>query len=343
MSKLVYSRKELFANHDYVRPQVEAGYLLHGGFDAEGCYLSPRTKGRWPAVKAWSEALEARGWPLIDATTRLLSRGAYPNFKQQKLLLDWGMGQTLWNSLTLTGVIEARGEYIAHVECPDFQTIIADDISATCTGHLGKGLLTAHGFDEAGDRLRGEGGHDTMWFAVRDLLFGKNAYPLPEEPGRISRPEPDRLIPQIPPPHEQLVLLLMNVLMIEVRAESAFRFYIELAREPALFRDRRADADHAAELIERIRQDEQIHVAYLQTTVSELRSFTFKTPSNERTAGKDFIDSIWEGLVRYHSVTVLQQQREMTRTSIVERLAKLRDGPQRIAAFDALEQLKPQT
>ena len=135
----------------------------------------------------------------------------------------------------------------------------------------------------------------------------------------------------------------MNVLMIEVRAESAFRFYIELAREPALFRDRRADADHAAELIERIRQDEQIHVAYLQTTVSELRSFTFKTPSNERTAGKDFIDSIWEGLVRYHSVTVLQQQREMTRTSIVERLAKLRDGPQRIAAFDALEQLKPQT
>ena len=337
MSTPVYSREQLFADHDYVRPQMEAGYRLHGGFDAQGSYRSPRTKVRWPAVKAWGQALEERGWPLIDATTRLLSRGAYPNFPQQKFLLDQGMGQTLWNSLTITGVIEARGAFIAQMECPDFQSIIAEDVSATCTGHLGKGLLTAHGFDEAGDPARGEGGHDTMWFAVRDLLFGKNAYPLPEEPGRLARPEAGRLMPQVPPEHEQLMLLLMNVLMIEVRAESAFRFYIELAREPALFRDRRADADHAAVLIERIREDERIHVAYLQAAVSELRSFTFKTPEGGSISGKDFIDPVWNGLVHYHSVTVLQHQRDITRAAIADRLGRLPDGSRRIADFDALE------
>ena len=337
MTQLVYSREELLSNHDYVRPQEEAGYRLHGGFDAEGQYRSPRTRLRWPAVRAWAGALEERGFPLVDATTRLLSRGAYPNQAQQKFLLDAGMGQTLWNSLTITGVVEARGGFLAQMDCPDFQTIIAQNITDTCTGHLGRGLLNAHGHDEAGDRERGEGGHDTMWFAVRDLLFGKDAYPSPEEPGRLARPEPGRLMPQVPPEHEQLILLLMNVLMIEVRAESAFRFYIDLARDPALFRDRRAEADHAAVLIERIREDEQIHVAYLQAAVSELRSFTFKSGTGAPVAGRDFIDPVWNGLVRYHSVTVLEQQRDMTRTAIVERLGALPDGEKRIAAFDALE------
>ena len=337
MSQLVCSPEELCADHDYARQQMEAGYRLHGGFDKDGRYRSPRPRVRWPAVKAWGEALEARGWPLIDATTRLLSCGAYPNFAQQKLLLQQGMGQTLWNSLTITGVIEARGGFIATMECPDFQAIIEEDISATCTGHLGKGLLRAHGLDEAGDRARGEGGHDTMWFAVRDLLFGKDAYPLPAEPARLARPETGRVLPQVPAEYEPLMLLLMNVLMIEVRAEAAFRFYIDLAREPTLFTGRRADADHAAVLIERIREDERIHVAYLQAAVSELRSFTFKGVDGTRVAGKDFIDPVWNGLVHFHSVTALEQQRQATRTALVERLGSLPDGPRRIAAFDALE------
>ncbi len=337
MNKLEYSAEELLAHDDWVRPQAESGYLLHGGFDAVGRYRSPRNKGRWPAVRAWVEALAARGWPLVDATTRLLSRGAYPNARQQAFLLDRGMGQTVWNSLTDIGVIEARGGFLAQIECPDFQTVIEDDLSATCIGHLGRGLLVAHGLDEAGDPARGEGGHDSMWFAVRDLLLGKDAYPMPEAPRRAGRLEANQLMPRLPLAHEQLMLMLMNVLMIEVRAESTFRFYIELAREPALFRQRRAQADHAATLIERIRQDEQIHVAYLQTAVSELRSFTFKGMDGSRIAGKDLIDPVWTGMVQYHSVTVLQQQRGATRAAIVERLGELPDAAQCIAAFDVLE------
>lgn len=49
-ARLRYSRDEIMSSHDYVRPHEEAGYRLHGGFTADGVYVSPRTKLRWPAV-----------------------------------------------------------------------------------------------------------------------------------------------------------------------------------------------------------------------------------------------------------------------------------------------------
>jgi hypothetical protein len=338
MTQLVYSETELFAEHPYARPQIEAGYRLHGGFDEDGRYLSPRTFRRGPAVEAWRAELARRGFPLIDATTRLLQRGNYPSFEQQRLLLDLGLGQTLWNSLTRTGVIEARGLAFTEFVPPDFQAIIEDDISTTCTGHLGKGLLKAHGFDEGGRRSIGEGGHDTMWFAVRDLLFGKDAYPMPEIPENIARPELGRLMPLIPLPYEQLTLMLMNVLMIEIRAEAFFRFCVRVMRAPELFTVRREAAEHAADLVERIRQDEAIHVAYLQTTISELRSFTFRAENGERLAGETFIDPVWNGMVRWHSVTTLDFVRNQVRDAVAARLAALPDGVGRLAFFDSLEQ-----
>jgi hypothetical protein len=338
MTKLVYSEAELFAEHPYARPQIEAGDRLHGGFDAAGAYLSPRTLNRWPAVRAWQAALQERGQPLIDATTRLLQRGAYPSFEQQKMLLDLGLGETLWNSLTVAGVIEARGLRLAEFEPPSLQDIVVEDISATCTGHLGKGLLKAHGYDEGGRPEWGEGGHDVMWFAVRDLLFGKDAYPLPQIPESIARPELGRLMPQIPLAHEQLILMLMNVLMIEIRAEAFFAFNIRVMRSPDLFRDRRAAAEHAADLVERIRADEAIHVAYLQTAVSEMRSFTYRAENGRTIPGKAFIDPIWNGMVHWHSVTTLDHARAQAREQIAQRLLALPDGPARLAAFDGLEQ-----
>ena len=153
MAKLSYTRDELMASHDYARPHERAGYKLHGGFLADGTYESPRVLNRWPAVKAWQEQLTAKGWPLIDATVQLLKRGNYPNIPQERFLLGHGIGQPLWNSLTITGVIEAKGRVLCDLEAPDFQQIIVDDISQTCTGHLHKGLLYAHGADEGADEV----------------------------------------------------------------------------------------------------------------------------------------------------------------------------------------------
>ncbi len=338
MSKLVYTRAEIMADHAYARPHVEAGYRLHGGFDAAGTYISPRTQHRWPAVRAWQEQVTRRGFPLIDASVRLLKRGAYPNAEQQKLLLGNGLGETLWNSLTITGVIEARGKALCDAEAPDFQKIIVEDISATATGHLNKGLLYAHGLDEGGNREGGEGGHDDMWFAVRDALFGKNAYPLPEVPASIGRPEIGRLMPQVDKAYEDWILLLMNVLMIEVRAESFFSFCVDIMRSPDVFRDRRAAADHAAEIVERIRTDEAIHVAYLQAFVSEMRSFTIRTLDGKQITGASMIDPIWEGMIHWHSVTQADFGRQQSRDAIEARMAKLPAGRELLARFDSLEQ-----
>jgi len=337
VTKLVYTQDELMAEHPYARPQIEAGYRLHGGFDAAGTYVSPRTLIRWRAVKAWQAALTAKGWPLIDATIKLLERGNYPSFPQQRLLLGWGLGNTLWNALTITGVIEARGKRLVEFRAPDFQTVIEEDLTETATGHLAKGLLVAHGLDEGGNPATGEGGHDVMWFALRDILFGKNAYPDPVVPESIARPELGRLMPALPLAIEQTMLLLMNVLMIEVRAESFFTFCQRVMRDPALFRDRRAEAEHAAELVERIRTDEAIHVAYLQTTISEMRSFTFMGEDGRRIAGKDLIDRIWAGMVQWHAVTTYQHGRDQTRATINSLLGPSGEGRRRLAEFDALE------
>lgn len=337
MTKLVYTEAELLAEHAYARPQIEAGYRLHGGFDAAGTYISPRTRERWPAVRAWQAALAARGFPLIDASTRLLRRGNYPSFEQQKLLLDLGLGQTLWNALTITGFVEARGRRLAEFLPPEFHLIVDEDIFGTATGHLGSGLFKAHGFDEGGRPESGEGGHDTMWFAVRDLLFGEDAYPLPVVPESLARPELGRLMPQIPLPYEQTILMLMNVLMIEIRAEAFFSFCTRVMRSHDLFGERRAAAEQAAVLVERIRQDEAIHVAYLQTTVSELRSFTFRTADGGRVMGKAFIDPIWNGMVHWHAVTTPEHSRTQTREAIAAQLLAAPNGAKRLAVFDALE------
>ena len=332
---LVYTREELLAEHAYARPLEIAGYRLHGGFDARGDYVPPRTLHRWPAVRAWQRALRARGYPLIEATTRLLEAGPYPNYAQQKLLLQHGLGQTLWNSLTITGVIEARGRLLIDLPAPDFQRVLVEDVSDTAIGHLRKGLLTAHGMDEGGDPRVRLGAHDEMWFAIRDLLFGKNAYPLPEVPANIARPEGARLAPALPLPHEQMLSLLMNVLMIEVRAENAFDFVQRILSDPELFPDKRAEAELASALVDRIRADEAIHVAYLQLVLSEMRSFTFRADDGRHVPGSDVVDPMWATLVHWHAVENPRLARAQMREVLHERIRAHPDGARLVPEFEA--------
>ncbi|MBL6854431.1 MAG: hypothetical protein ISS15_03055 [Alphaproteobacteria bacterium] len=337
MAKLSYTRDEILADHDYASPQIEDGYRLHGGFDGKGNYISPRTLNRWPAVEAWQEALKARGGTIIDASRRLLKRGPYPTADQQKFLLGHGFDETLWNSLTVTGIIEARGAMLAQADAPDFQKIVVEDIAETCLGHLNKGLLAAHGYDEGGQKALGIGGHDDMWFAVRDALFGKNAYPIPEVPASISRPETGRRIPEVPEKYEQWILLLMNVLMIEVKAESFFSFCQSVMRDPENFADRRAAANHAADLVERIRTDEAIHVAYLATVISELHGLTIKTVDGKIIPGATIIDPVWNQMIEWHAVTQANFGREQSREAIIGRLKVKPNGAALAASFDRLE------
>ncbi len=226
---------------------------------------------------------------------------------------------------------------LAQAVAPDFQDIVVEDVSDKAIGHLNKGLLAAHGHDEGGRKAQGVGGHDDMWFAERDALFGKNAYPIPEVPPSIGRPETERRMPQIPKEHEDWILLLMNVLMIEVKAESFFSFCQRIMRDPANFRDRRAAADHAAELVERIRTDEAIHVAYLATAISELRSLTIKAVGGKQVRGQEIIDPVWNQMIEWHAVTSADFARNQSRDNILARLKTKPNGPALAATFDSLE------
>ncbi len=337
MTALVYSREQILSNHAYATPHEAAGYRLHGGFDEDGAYHSPKTLHRWPAVRAWQAQLKGRDWPLIDASQSLLSHGTFPNLEQQALLLKHGLGQTFWNALTITGTIEARGQALCEFPAPDWQDVVVEDISETCTGHLAKGLLYAHGADEGGDpAIPDVGAHDAMWFAARDLVFGKDAYPLCEIPDSIARPDTTPPFPELPEAQGGLLSLLANVLMIELRAEAFFAFSCAVFRHRDTFPGLNDQCELAAQMVERIRIDEAIHTAYLQTTISELRSFNLKTLDGSTVPGHELIDPFWDDVVRWHATTVFEENAKRSRATLVPQIQALPDGEAVLAEFEAL-------
>ena len=334
--QLRYTSREILAEHPYARSNMFDGSKLHGGYDESGKYISPRTLHRWPAINAWRQAFIDRGGELIDASTRILKAEHYPNHAQMKFLLDHGVTLPLWNSLTTTGIIEGRGKMLAAIQAPDFQALIEDDISETATAHLNKGLFVAHGLDEGGAEGSDIGAHDKMWYVARDLVLGKNAHPIPaiaERAGRTGATE--REMPLLPEVHEGLIKQLMNLLMIEIRAERGFIFNAGIMRDKSLFTDRRERAEQAATIIDQIRQDEASHVAYLQLFISELRSFGFKT-ENGRVEGKDIVDPVWAKVVEWNANDVPRTQQRNQRALIVECLSELDDGEALVRSFDAL-------
>ena len=319
---LRFPREALLRSHDYARPHVVAGHRLHGGFDAEGRYVSPRTLVRGPAVAAWTEALRARGGDLLPADASLLAGVRAPNEAQGRLLLREGLGQTFWNQLTVTGKVEARGRVLRDLPLPSLADAVHEDASEWAIGHLDRGLLEAHGLDEGGEPERGIGGHDVMWFALRDLAFGPVDYPDAEVPERLGRDDdPEPRVPAIPHAIERTITFLMNLLVIEFRAELAFSFTEAMLRDPDLFRERRPQALEAAEVVGRIRADEEIHVASLRLYLGELRHATFRTRDGGALPGADVIDPLWTQLAHWATVEqprlVAAQQRGIYRQRVL--------------------------
>lgn len=337
--QLSYSDEEILADHDYARPHVVDGHRLHGGFDAEGRYLPPRTLRRPEAVESWRAALRERGGEPLEIGLDLLAGPRYPNFAQQKLLLQHGLGETLWNTLTNIGRTEARGAMLAFLPAPSFDGIVAGaDTSEMTLGHLGP-LFVAHGRDEGGLPSLGIGGHDQMWFVARDLAFGRQCYPLPPELGR-ARPgagEGARPMTELPPQVAELLRMLMGLLMIEIRAFLGFEQTERLLRDPGLFPDRRAQADEAAEIVARIRVDERVHVAYLCNLFGELRHATIRCTDGSKKPGAEIIDPAWRRQVHLSKEVLAGAQREEMRRVIERRVAAHPDAARLREELSALE------
>ena len=305
MAQLLYNESELMRDHAYAQPHTADGRRMHGGFLDDGRYQPPRALVREPALAAWIAALRKRGGELLDANSSLLSGARVPNVEQHRLLLRHGLSQTFWNGLTITGKIEGRGRMLAEMQFPDLQPVIVEDISQMGIGHLNRGLLKAHGLDEGGLPAQGIGGHDVMWFVARDMVLGGHAFPDVEPPESISRPEAGkRWMQELAMPYEGMVSFLMNLLLIEFRAEIGFASTQAVLRTPGLFAATASDAaaQEAAEIIGRIRIDEEIHVASLRLYLGELRSVTFKTEHGGAVPGYVLVDRFWKGLVQWATV-----------------------------------------
>ena len=352
--QLVFDEEELLASHAYIEPLVVGGERYHGGFVSDGTYVSPRTRNRWPAIRAWQDRVRTESdMELIDCPGDLFAE-FYPNLDQTKYLLAEGVRDPVIQILTQIGTVEGFGSVIRHVELHDLQRQFVEDITGTATAHLNKGLYEAHARDESG--YEEEGGHQQMWYAVRDLAFEN---PEVGDPLQMAMQaftgggaggqamlgmakalgSGQRIVPQIDVQLETAITRMTGLLLIELLAFNTFKWAAQLVGDPHLC----ANTDQAAALVGYIRSDEEPHVGYLRTTLTEMRARTFVGTEGQRLPGTDVIDACWNYSIR--QMFGLGGKRADRREMILGLLDQSLDGhPRRtaiLAGFHDLETPDP--
>jgi len=324
--RLQYAKEEILAEPGYASRNRYEGRDFHGGFDAAGKYMPPRSLHRPQAIAAWTSVIAAAGEPTEVVRMSEVDRVFFPSVGQAKLLLRSGARDAMTRMLTLIGVTEGFGnDGIRALPQLDPRQLYVEPMDETCVGHLWKGLFEAHGNDEAG---RGEeAGHDEMWYAIRDASLGHPTItpdmfenlPIAPPPGysgpakaapqalRVSSLTSQLFPDQLDPMFEITLTALTQILVIELMAFSTFAW----ARD--VLGDGRCSAapEFAAGMIDCIQADEAIHVAYLQCALAETRMRTLRSTAGGTLPGNVVIDAIarkvvtdntggrWERMNRY--------------------------------------------
>lgn len=303
--RLEYTYDEIMAEGEYASRLRHAGMLLHGGLDAGGSYVPPRTRHRLAAIAAWTAQLAAAGHPTRVIDLAQLDLQFFPNVAQTKLLLRHGARGAMTRILTLVGVTEGFGnDGIRLFPRMPLEQFFVEPIDGTCLAHLARGLFDAHGYDEAG--CGDEAGHDRMWFAIRDAALDHPpvtvdmfenlpiapppgyAGPAKASPEAIGTREMTFLFPSVPPLLEALLTMMTQLLIIELFAYGTFAWAREVLADPACS----AAPDLAPRMVSYIQQDEDIHVAYLQCALAEARARTFLGTDGTRIRGRTVVDAI---------------------------------------------------
>jgi hypothetical protein len=335
-----WSFDELLEPDPVAEPLIAGGVRCHGGFDADGTYISPRTKNRWPAIRAWQDQRhEQFATPLLDIALDTWP-GAYPNVAQAKFLVREGVPEPIIARLTQIGTVEGFGSMIRYSPIPDLQRCFVEDVRGTATWHLGRGLYEAHARDEAG--YKSEGGHKQMWFAARDIAF---EHPLTEDQTQVmtdrlfgyggaagSGTSAEPLFPDVDQSLELLIQSMARLLLIEISAYHVFAWAEEVLADADLV----AGDGEASRLVSHIRTDEAPHVEYLKTTLSEMRDRTFVAESGRHIAGTEVVGQIWDR-ARAESVGMRHQANvRLVRREIEHCLEGRARGKDILAEFDAL-------
>jgi hypothetical protein len=297
--QVVFTEQELLLDHEIAGPLVEGGVRCHGGFAADGTYVSPRTRHRVPAIEAWqARHRELFGTDLLEVPLDTWPPH-FPSEAQARHLIGAGVPEPLIATLTRIGTVEGFGANIRFLQPGDLQRHFVEDVAGTATAHLGRGLFEAHGRDEAG--WEEEAGHRDMWFAARDIAFESPTAKVDIEamlarmgfgqagtPGGmdLSRALPDDVDPNL----ELIATLMIKVLLIEVQAYHTFAWAESWLSDPDLV----AGDGRAAELVSYIRADETPHVGYLATALTEMRDRTWVGATGRRHAGSEMVGILWD-------------------------------------------------
>jgi hypothetical protein len=353
--QLSYDPEELLASHAYEEPLVLGGRRMHGGFDATGTYVSPRTLHRWPAIRAWQAQLEkdSGGMPLLDCPSDFFAE-FYPNVEQTTYLLSEGVHTPLAHVLTHIGTIEGFGSIIRFVELGDLQSRFVEPLEGTATDHLNRGLYEAHARDESG--FEDEGGHQQMWYLVRDLALDDPDVGDPlaltmktmsadGDGGEVmasmakSLGMGDRVVPEIDFGLESAITRMTGLLLIELLAANTFNWAEQVVGNERYC----SNAAEAARLVGYIRADEAPHVEYLRTTLTEMRARTFIGEDGRHVTGTTVIDACWDYSMRaMFGIGGKRQGNRKLFLSVIE--AQLEGHPRRhdiLSSFHDLETPDP--
>lgn len=348
-AKLDYTRDELLAEHAYARRIERDGIRFHGGLDAAGAYLSPRSLHRTGAIAAWSDALAEAGKP-TEAMRFDKLQEFFPTVAQAKLLLRSGAHGAMTRILTLIGITEGFGnDGLGALPPVDFRSHFVESIDGSALAHVFGGLLEAHGADEAGQG--DEAGHDSMWYAIRDAALGHpkitpdmyENLPIAPPPGYSGPAKAaedsmgpgdlvQRLFPALDPLVEIELSVFTQLLFIELVAYGTFAWAHEVLSDPACS----AAPEFAPWMVDCIRQDEGIHVGYLQCVLSETRARTLRTADGGTIPGATVVDAIRDKIVKTQTGNRRSKLLNFRMGQIREDLAAHKDGAKILAEFEKL-------
>jgi hypothetical protein len=339
--QLEYTQDELLASHAVVEPLFAGGVRCHGGFDADGRYVSPRTRNRVPAIDAWqAHHVATFGTEILHVPLDTWPEH-FPNVAQARYLIGAGVPEPLIATLTRIGTVEGFGANIRFLHTGDLQPRFEEDVRGTAIAHLDRGLFEAHGRDEAG--WSEEAGHRDMWFAARDIAFESPTAKIDIE-GMLARmgfgqggaADPlsaSRLLPDDVDFNLELVAMLMiRVLLIEVQAFHTFAWAEDWLSDSELV----AGDGAAATLVSHVRADETPHVDYLKTAITELRDRTWVGASGTRYKGTEMIGRLWDAALDQSLGAGRVQTRKAILGEVAHWCGTRPNGDDLVAGFHAL-------
>jgi hypothetical protein len=328
-----YAPDELLGDGAVSAPLIAGGVLCHGGFDALGRYVSPRTLHRNPAVEAWQRKLQLASQPLIAIGEDLLPP-QYPSVEQAKLLLERGFPEPVVRALTVISILEGFGAIIRDVQVPDLRELFIEPIDGTALAHLDRGLFEAHARDEAG--YRDQGGHKQMWEAARDLALENPKIPgdvflrLMGDRGQSRGAAP--LFPQLEKKLYRMLSMMSQVFVIEVFARRTFDWGIALLADPEVS----AAPREASAMVSYIQSDESPHVEYLRTALSEARARQLRTSDGSTIAGRTVVDGILHSILSRMIDARPREQRDTSRGVLAQAVQSGKISASLVEEFDAL-------